>query len=36
MLHVLYGLVCCKNCVKNEVCRIVKNIENLWLNCSFT
>jgi hypothetical protein len=28
MLHILYGLVCCKNVVGDEVCRTVKKVEN--------
>jgi len=28
MLHILYGLVCRENFVGDEVCYIVKNVEN--------
>jgi hypothetical protein len=28
MFHVLYGLVCRKNFVVDEVCRMVKKVEN--------
>jgi len=30
MLHILYGLVCCEHFVGDEVCYIVKKVENYW------
>jgi hypothetical protein len=34
MVHIIYGLVCRENCVGDEVCRIVKKIENHWFKHS--
>jgi hypothetical protein len=28
MVHIIYGLVCRENLVGDEVCRIVKKVEN--------
>jgi hypothetical protein len=32
MVHIIYGLVYCENFVGDEVCRIVKKVENTALN----
>jgi hypothetical protein len=30
MIHIIYGLVCRENFVGDEMCRIVKKVENHW------
>jgi len=32
MLQILYGMVCHENFVRDEVCCIVKKVENHWSN----
>jgi hypothetical protein len=30
MVHIIYGLMCRKNFVRDEVCRVIKKFEKHW------